>query len=228
MEAIKMKTSLIFNGLTKMILGIVLIGLLLFLPAGTWHYPCAWLLLGLLFVPMLAVGIILLRKAPELLKKRLNSKEKESEQKIVILLSFLIFVLGFILAGLDFRFGWTQLPLPVIAVGAILFLFSYGIYVEVMRENAYLSRTVEVQENQKVIDTGLYSIVRHPMYMAVIILFFSMPIVLGSAVAILPFLFIPAVLVKRIKNEEKVLEEGLDGYREYKDKVKYRILPYIW
>jgi protein-S-isoprenylcysteine O-methyltransferase Ste14 len=223
-----MKTTLIFNGLTKMILGMALIGLLLLLPAGTFYYPSAWILMGLLFVPMLAVGIVLLCKAPELLKKRLNSKEKESEQKIVILLSSLIFVVGFILAGLDFRFEWTQLPLPVIVVGAILFLFSYGIYIEVMRENAYLSRTVEVQENQKVVDTGLYSIVRHPMYMAIIILFFSMPIVLGSAVAILPFLFIPAVLVKRIKNEEEVLEEGLDGYREYKDKVKYRILPYIW
>lgn len=223
-----MKSKLLLTGLVKIVSGIVLMGLLLFLPAGTWRYPGAWLLLAFLFVPMPVVGVVLIIKAPALLEKRLNTKEREPEQKLVILLSSLIFITGFLLAGLDFRFGWSQLPLIVIMIGSALFLLAYGLYLEVMRENAYLSRTVEIQEGQKIVDTGLYGLVRHPMYLAVDLLFISMPLILGSAAAILPFLFFPAVLIKRIKNEEKLLEEGLPGYREYKNKVKYRLLPYIW
>lgn len=223
-----MKKGLLRSGIIRMIAGLVLMGALLFLPAGTWCYPGAWRLLALLFLPMPVIGIVLAVKAPELLAKRLNAKEQESEQKQVIVLSALIFILGFVLAGLDFRFGWTQLPLAVVIAGMVLFLLAYGLYLEVMRENAYLSRTVEIQEGQKVIDTGLYGVVRHPMYMAVTILFLSMPLVLGSVIAILPFLGLPAVLVKRIKNEEQVLEAGLPGYREYEKKVAFRMIPFLW
>lgn len=223
-----MKKGLLRSGIIRMIAGLVLMGALLFLPAGTWCYPGAWRLLALLFLPMPVIGIVLAVKAPELLAKRLNAKEQESEQKQVIVLSALIFILGFVLAGLDFRFGWTQLPLAVVIAGMVLFLLAYVLYLEVMRENAYLSRTVEIQEGQKVIDTGLYGVVRHPMYMAVTILFLSMPLVLGSVIAILPFLGIPAVLVKRIKNEEQVLEAGLPGYREYEKKVAFRMIPFLW
>ena len=223
-----MKKGLLRSGIIRMIAGLVLMGALLFLPAGTWCYPGAWRLLALLFLPMPVIGIVLAVKAPELLAKRLNAKEQESEQKQVIVMSALIFILGFVLAGLDFRFGWTQLPLAVVIAGMVLFLLAYGLYLEVMRENAYLSRTVEIQEGQKVIDTGLYGVVRHPMYMAVTILFLSMPLVLGSVIAILPFLGIPAVLVKRIKNEEQVLEAGLPGYREYEKKVAFRMIPFLW
>lgn len=223
-----MKKGLLRSGIIRMIAGLVLMGALLFLPAGTWRYPGAWRLLALLFLPMPVIGIVLAVKAPELLAKRLNVKEQESEQKQVIVLSALIFILGFVLAGLDFRFGWTKLPLAVVIAGMVLFLLAYVLYLEVMRENAYLSRTVEIQEGQKVIDTGLYGVVRHPMYMAVTILFLSMPLVLGSVIAILPFLGIPAVLVKRIKNEEQVLEAGLPGYREYEKKVAFRMIPFLW
>ena len=223
-----MKKGLLRSGIIRMIAGLVLMGAMLFLPAGTWRYPGAWRLLALLFLPMPVIGIVLAVKAPELLAKRLNVKEQESEQKQVIVLSALIFILGFVLAGLDFRFGWTQLPLAVVIAGMVLFLLAYGLYLEVMRENAYLSRTVEIQEGQKVIDTGLYGVVRHPMYRAVTILFLSMPLVLGSVIAILPFLGIPAVLVKRIKNEEQVLEAGLPGYREYEKKVAFRMIPFLW
>ena len=223
-----MKKGLLRSGIIRMIAGLVLMGALLFLPAGTWCYPGAWRLLALLFLPMPVIGIVLAVKAPELLAKRLNAKEQESEQKQVIVMSALIFILGFVLAGLDFRFGWTQLPLAVVIAGMVLFLLAYGLYLEVMRENAYLSRTVEIQEGQKVIDTGLYGVVRHPMYMAVTILFLSMPLVLGSVIAILPFLGLPAVLVKRIKNEEQVLEAGLPGYREYEKKVAFRMIPFLW
>lgn len=223
-----MKKGLLRSGIIRMIAGLVLMGALLFLPAGTWCYPGAWRLLALLFLPMPVIGIVLAVKAPELLAKRLNAKEQESEQKQVIVLSALIFILGFVLAGLDFRFGWTQLPLAVVIAGMVLFLLAYVLYLEVMRENAYLSRTVEIQEGQKVIDTGLYGVVRHPMYMAVTILFLSMPLVLGSVIAILPFLGLPAVLVKRIKNEEQVLEAGLPGYREYEKKVAFRMIPFLW
>ena len=223
-----MKKELLGSGLIRMLSGLLLMGLLLFLPAGTWHYPGAWRLLGLLFIPMPVIGIVLSIMAPELLRKRLNVKEQESEQKQVIVLSALIFIVGFVLAGLDFRFGWTQLPLAVVIAGMILFLLAYGLYIEVMRENAYLSRTVEIQEGQKVIDTGLYGIVRHPMYMAVTILFLSMPLVLGSAIAIIPFLGVPVVLVKRIRNEEMVLVKGLPGYEAYQKKVTYRMIPFLW
>ena len=223
-----MRNNLLLTGILKMVSGLLLMGVLLFLPAGSWYYYGAWRLLALLFVPMLVVGLVLYLKAPELLRKRLNSKEQESEQKTVLVLSSLIFIMGFVLAGLDFRFGWTPLPMPIVILGSVLFLIAYGLYVEVMRENAYLSRTVEVQEDQKVIDTGLYGVVRHPMYMAVVILFLAMPLVLGSAIAIVPFLFVPAVLGKRIKNEESVLQEGLPGYREYQAKVKYRLIPFVW
>ena len=223
-----MKKGLLRSGIIRMIAGLMLMGALLFLPAGTWRYPGAWRLLALLFLPMPVIGIVLAVKAPELLAKRLNAKEQESEQKQVIVLSALIFILGFVLAGLDFRFGWTQLPLAVVIAGMVLFLLAYGLYLEVMRENAYLSRTVEIQEGQKVIDTGLYGVVRHPMYMAVTILFLSMPLVLGSVIAILPFLGLPAVLVKRIKNEEQVLGAGLPGYREYEKKVAFRMIPFLW
>lgn len=223
-----MKKGLLRSGIIRMIAGLVLMGALLFLPAGTWCYPGAWRLLALLFLPMPVIGIVLAVKAPELLAKRLNAKEQESEQKQVIVMSALIFILGFVLAGLDFRFGWTKLPLAVVIAGMVLFLLAYGLYLEVMRENAYLSRTVEIQEGQKVIDTGLYGVVRHPMYMAVTILFLSMPLVLGSVIAILPFLGLPAVLVKRIKNEEQVLEAGLPGYREYEKKVAFRMIPFLW
>lgn len=223
-----MKKGLLRSGIIRMIAGLVLMGALLFLPAGTWCYPGAWRLLALLFLPMPVIGIVLAVKAPELLAKRLNAKEQESEQKQVIVMSALIFILGFVLAGLDFRFGWTQLPLAVVIAGMVLFLMAYVLYLEVMRENAYLSRTVEIQEGQKVIDTGLYGVVRHPMYMAVTILFLSMPLVLGSVIAILPFLGLPAVLVKRIKNEEQVLEAGLPGYREYEKKVAFRMIPFLW
>lgn len=223
-----MGTKLLVTGLLQTITGAVLMGLLLFVPAGTWRFQGAWLLLGLLFIPMLILGAVLYLKAPALLEKRLRAQEREPEQRLVILLSALIFAAGFILAGLDFRFGWARLPAPAAAAGALLFLLAYGLYVAVMRENAYLSRTVEIQQNQKVVDTGLYGFVRHPMYMASSLLFLSMPLVLGSAVALLPFLFFPPLLAKRIRNEEKVLEEGLPGYRAYKEKVKYRLLPYIW
>lgn len=223
-----MKRHLLLRGSLKMLSGLLSMGVLLFLPAGTLRYHGAWRLLALLFVPMLVAGVILYCKAPDLLRKRLNGREQEPEQRRVILLSAMIFVTGFVLSGLDFRFGWTQLPLPAVLAGSALFLFAYGLYAEVMRENAYLSRTVEIQENQRVIDTGLYGLVRHPMYMAAMLLFLAMPLVLGSAVAVVPFLFVPAVLAKRIGNEEAVLEDGLPGYREYKAKVKWRMIPFIW
>ena len=222
------RNKLFVSALTKTVSGFLLLGLLLFLPAGTWNYPGAWRFIGLLFIPMFFLGAVLLCKAPELLEKRLKVKEEESEQKQVILFSGLILVVGFVLAGLDFRFKWTLLPAWVIILASVLFLFSYGLYAQVLRENAYLSRIVEIQDNQKVIDTGLYGIVRHPMYSAVTIMFLSMPVVLGSVVAVIPFLFIPAVLIKRIKNEEEVLEKGLDGYLAYKTRVKYRMIPFIW
>lgn len=223
-----MKTKLVINAIAKFISGFIVMALLLFWPASTWKFPGAWRLIFLLFVPMLLLGTVLLFKAPELLEKRLNSKEKEGAQKAVVLLSALIFISGFVLSALDFRFCWCQLPAWLIYVGCALFLLAYGLYGEVMRENAYLSRTVEIQEGQKVIDTGLYGIVRHPMYMAVTVLFLSIPLVLGSAVGILPFLFVPALLAKRIKNEEQLLCEGLPGYIEYTARVKYRLFPYIW
>lgn len=223
-----MKKKLLLAGGLKMLSGLLVMGLLLFVPAGTWRYPGGWRLMALLFVPMPVVGAVLYVKAPELLEKRLNSREQEPEQKRVILLSALVFVAGFVLAGLDFRFGWTHLPLAVVIAGCVLFCGAYGLYAEVMRENAWLSRTVEVQEDQRVVDTGLYGVVRHPMYLGVLVLFLSMPLVLGSAVAVVPFLLVPWVLVKRIRNEERVLETGLPGYGDYRKKVKYRLIPFLW
>lgn len=220
--------KLLLNALLKYCAGLVLVGALLFLPAGTLHYPNGWLFMGLLFVPMLLLGVVLFLKSPDLLAKRLNAKEKQSAQKGVVALSGLAFFIGFLVAGLDFRFGWSHVPGWLTALSALILLLSYGLYAEVMRENAYLSRTVEVQEGQKVVDTGLYGVVRHPMYLATILLFLSIPLVLGSWWSFLIFLHYPVLIAARIKNEEKVLEEGLPGYREYKNKVKYKIIPLIW
>lgn len=222
------KSKLLIQTLVKFILGIVLIGILLFLPAGTLGYKNAWLLMGLLFIPMFFVGVVLFIKNPELLEKRIKNKEKEDIQKRVIDISIILFLLGFIISGLDFRFGWSNLNDIVIYIASFVLLFSYGMYIEVLRENAYLSRTIEIQENQKVISTGLYGIVRHPMYLATLLLFMSFPLVLGSLYGFIIFLGFPFVLAKRIKNEEKVLEEGLEGYIEYKQKVKFKIIPFIW
>ena len=220
--------KLLFQAIFKFLLGVLMIALLLFWPAGTMNYWNVWLLMGLLFIPMFIAGIILWIKNPKLLEKRLNVKEKESEQKEVIGMSLIIFVLGFVLAGLDFRCGWSNMSIWIVITASIIVVISYILYAEVLRENTYLSRTIEVQENQKVIDTGLYGIVRHPMYFATTILFLSFPIVLGSWFSFAIFCFFPFVLVKRIKNEEIVLENGLEGYKEYKQKVKYRLLPFIW
>ena len=219
---------LLFNALTKYVMGLLLVGALLFLPAGTLGYANGWLFIGLLFAPMLFLGIVLLVKSPELLRKRLDAREKENTQKGVVALSALLFVAGFIVAGLDFRFGWTDVPLWCVVTASVVLLLSYGLYAEVMRENAYLSRTIEVQNGQKVVDTGLYSIVRHPMYAVTVWLFLSIPVVLGSWWALVCFLPYVAVIAVRIVNEEKVLEAGLQGYSEYKKRVKYRIIPFVW
>ena len=223
-----MTKQLLIQAFFKTGSGAILMGLLLFLPAGTVHYWNAWLLLAILFLPMLVVGIVLMRKAPDLLRKRLNTKETESDQITVIIGSSAMFVSGFILAGLDFRFGWLPLPRWVSIAAAVVFLIAYALYVEVLRENAYLSRTVEIQENQTVIDTGLYGIVRHPLYSLTLLLFLSIPLVLGSLISLVVFLFYPFWIAKRIRNEEQVLEAGLEGYTEYKTRVKYRIIPFIW
>lgn len=224
----KNRKSLAFNAIIKFISGLVLLGALLFLPAGTFVYPNGWLFMALLFIPMLLLGGILLFKAPDLLEKRLKSKEKESAQVGVVAISGLMFTGAFVIAGLDFRYGWSRIPTWLIVVASVILLASYGMYGEVMRENAYLSRTVEVQENQKVVDTGLYGIVRHPMYTSTIFLYLSIPLVLGSWISFLIFLLYPVIIVFRIRNEEKVLEQGLKGYSEYKKKVKYRLIPFIW
>jgi len=223
-----MKKSLLVQAVTKFSAGLLLVGLLLFLPAGTLRYPNGWLFVGVLFVPMFCAGIFMLWKAPELLEKRLRMREQEGEQRQVVAWSGLMFVGGFVLAGLDFRFGWSCLPrwLPVAA--AAVLLASYVLYAEVLRENAYLSRSVEVQEGQKVVDTGLYGIVRHPMYAVTVVLFLSMPLVLGSIWAFLVFLAYPALMVKRIRNEEQVLLEGLPGYGAYLKKVRWRMIPFVW
>ena len=223
-----MDRKLFLSAIGKFTAGVILVGALIFLPAGTLAFPNGWLLMGILFVPMFCAGLVMMAKNPYLLSKRLDAKEKENEQSLVVKLSGLMFLTGFILAGLDFRFGWLVLPGWVSTVGAVLFLLSYLMYAEVLRENTYLSRTIEVQENQKVIDTGLYGIVRHPMYSATLVLFLSMPLVLGSLISFVVFLAYPLIIAKRIRNEEKVLEEGLPGYKEYKQKVQYRLIPYIW
>lgn len=220
--------KLLINGLTKLILGVLVIGLCVFLPAGTLKFDGGLLFMTLLFIPVLIMGIVLYIKAPELLKKRLDYKEKEKTQKGVVAFSALIFLVGFIAAGLDFRFSLSSVPKALTVTASILFLLSYCLYAEVMRENAYLSRTVKVEENQKVVDTGLYSLVRHPMYMATIIMFLSIPLILGSFYSLIVFLFYPLIITVRIKNEEKLLEESLDGYKEYKAKVKYKLFPFIF
>ena len=222
------KSKLLAQGLIKLLAGVLMLGLVLFLPAGTWAYPNAWLFCGLLFVPMLVLGALLLWKAPALLEKRLSAKEQEKAQVVVVAVSSLLFVAAFVAAGLDFRFNWTHVPTWLVCLAAVIQLASYGLYAEVMRENAWLSRTVEVQENQKVLDTGLYGIVRHPMYTATILLFLAMPLVLGSWLSFAIMLLYPVVIFFRIRNEEQVLEAGLEGYMEYKQRVRYRLIPYIW
>lgn len=223
-----MDAKLFSQALGKFLFGLIIISLLLFIPAGTLNYPNAWLFLALLFIPMLVAGIIMLIKSPELLKRRLNAKEEENEQKIVILISGAIFLLAFIIAGLNFRFGWSKLPQIVVVVASIIFLLNYIMYAEVLRENMYLSRTVEVSENQKVVDSGLYGLVRHPMYTSTIFLFLSMPLILGSLFSFVIMLIYPIIIFFRIKNEERFLEIKLEGYKEYKEKVKYKIIPFIW
>ena len=223
-----MNRELFKQAMVKFFAGLILVALLLFLPAWTLRYPQAWLLICILFIPMFIAGLIMMKKDPELLKKRLSAKEKESEQKTVVALSGLMFLAAFVFAGLSFRFGWLMLPFPVSIVFAVVFLLAYAMYAEVLRENAYLSRTIEVQEGQKVVDTGLYGIVRHPMYSATLILFLSMPLVLGSVISfVITLAYIP-IIVKRIRNEEKVLGKDLPGYEEYMGKVKYRLVPFIW
>lgn len=223
-----MTSKLLLQAIGKYVLGLLLFGVLLFVPAGTVFYPNGWLLMAVLFIPMLIAGIILIFKNPSLLKKRLNVKEKEKEQKSVVVCSGVMFLAAFIVAGLNFRFQWLLLPNVAVIVGTVFFLLAYAMYAEVLRENTYLSRTVEVQENQKVIDTGLYGIVRHPMYSATLVLFLSMGIILGSLFSFGILLFYIPIIAKRMKNEEAVLEEGLEGYKEYKTKVKYKVIPYIW
>lgn len=223
-----MTKDLFLQAIIKFIAGVILVGILIFLPAGTFAYSQGWLFMTILFVPMFGAGIVMMFKNPDLLKKRLNAKEKQAEQSVVVKLSGLMFLVGFVLAGLNFRFGWIILPGWVSKGAVILFLLSYLLYAEVLRENTYLSRTIEVQENQKVIDTGLYGIVRHPMYSATVILFLSMPLVLGSIISFVVFLAYPLIIAKRIRNEEEVLEEGLEGYKDYKKKVKYRLVPFVW
>lgn len=223
-----MTAKLFFQAIAKFMAGVVLVGLPIFLSAGTFSFFNGWLLMGILFVPMFLAGIVMMLKNPELLQKRLNAKEKQEEQSIVIKMSGLMFLCGFIVSGLGFRFSWYILPRNVVLVFAVLFLLAYILYAEVLRENTYLSRTIEVQENQKVIDTGLYGIVRHPTYSATLLLFLSMPLVLGSVYSFLIFLAYPFIIAKRIKGEEEFLEKELAGYREYKQKVKYRLIPFIW
>ncbi len=220
--------KLLFNALIKFICGFLLVGVLIFVPAGTLEYPNGWLFIGFLFAPMLILGAVLLLKAPDLLEKRLDAKEKESIQKSVVAVSGILFLLGFIIAGLDYRLTWSDVPTWAVIIASVIMLVAYAMYSEVMRENTYLSRTIKVEKDQKVIDTGLYGIVRHPMYMSTVLLFLTIPIVLGSWYALIPFACYPIIIVVRIINEEKVLELELEGYNEYKKKVKYRLVPFVW
>ena len=223
-----MDRKLFIQAITRFLAGLVLVGLMLFLPAGTFAYLQAWLLIGILFVPMFIAGLIMMKKSPDLLRSRLNAKEEQAEQRTVVALSGLMFLAAFILAGLNFRFRWFLLPNWVSLAACVLFLLAYALYAEVLRENVWLSRTIEVRENQKVVDTGLYGVVRHPMYMSTLLLFLSMPLVLGSLISFgVMLLYIP-IIIKRIRNEEQVLARELDGYAEYKQRVRYRIIPYIW
>ena len=223
-----MTKKLFISAITKFTAGVILLALLLFLPAGTVHYPGGWLLMGILFIPMFLAGLVMMAKNPNLLRSRLNAKEKEREQDLVIKLSGLMFLAGFILAGLDFRFGWSRLPGWVNTLGAVLFLSAYALFAEVLRENTWLSRTIEVQEGQTVVSTGLYGIVRHPMYSATLLLFLSMPLVLGSVPAFRVFLCDPAIIAKRILGEEQVLRRELKGYDEYCDRIRWRLIPFFW
>ena len=223
-----MKGKLFIEAVAKFSLGVVLVGVLIFLPAGTLAFANGWLLMGVLFVPMFIAGLVMLAKDPNLLRSRLDAKEKAKEQNLVVKLSGLMFLAGFVVAGLDYRFGWLKLPVGVSIAATVLFLMSYALYAEVLRENAYLSRTIQVQEGQKVVDTGLYGIVRHPMYSATVLLFLSIPLVLGSLYAFLIFLVYPFIIAKRIRHEEEFLAQELQGYEAYRCKVKYRMIPFIW
>lgn len=220
--------KLLINALIKFTCGLLLVGLLIFLPAGTLAYANGWLLIGVLFVPMLVAGFVMYFRSPDFLAKRLDGKEKQGTQKGVVALSGVMFIAGFVVAGLDHRFGWSEMPCWVVITASVLFLVAYALYAEVMRENAYLSRTVKVEEGQKVVDTGLYGIVRHPMYMATVLLFLMIPLILGSWYAMIAFAFYPVIIVVRLTDEEKLLTRELDGYAEYKRKVKYRIIPFVW
>lgn len=223
-----MDIKLFFSAIIKYLLGAIISGCLLFIPAGTIKYTGGLIFMGVLFIPMFIAGIVLMIKNPDLLRKRLDMKEKEKDQKLVVLVSGIMFISGFVIAGLNYRYSWHEMPSVVVIIASILFVISYILYAEVLRENEYLSRTIKVEENQKVIDTGMYGIVRHPMYIVTIILFLSMPLILGSIFSFLIFLIYPILIVIRIRNEEKVLEKELDGYTEYKEKVKYRLIPFIW
>ena len=223
-----MTKKLFAEAIAKFLLGVVLVGLLVFWPAGSLSFVGGWIFMGILFVPMFIAGVVMTFKNPYLLQKRLDAKEKQSDQSIVVKLSGLMFLVGFMVAGLNYRFGWHTLPKAVTIGAAVVFAVAYALYAEVLRENTYLSRTIEVQENQKVIDTGLYGIVRHPMYSVTLLLFLSMPLVLGSVYSFIIFLVYPFIIAKRIKGEEELLERELDGYKQYKQKVKYRLIPFIW
>ena len=223
-----MTNNLLLQAITKFSLGVLLVGSLLFIPANTFNYWNAWLFMGLLFIPMFIAGLILFIKNKELLKKRLDIKEKEQEQKEVVLLSGLMFITGFIIAGLNYKYSFILLPNIIVIIASFIFFISYILYAEVLRENIYLSRTIKVEKDQKVIDKGLYKIVRHPMYSITIFLFLSIPLILGSIISFIIFLIYPLIISKRIKNEEKVLEKELKGYKEYKNKVKYKLIPFIW
>ena len=220
--------KLLTNALTKFVCGLLLVGVLIFLPAGTLYYCKGWLFIGLLFVPMLIAGFVMFCKSPEFLAKRLDAKEKQATQKGVVAFSGLMFIAGFVVAGLDFRFAWSAMPTWVVVAASVLFLTAYALYAEVMRENVYLSRTVKVEEGHRVVDTGLYGIVRHPMYAVTILLFLMIPLVLGSWYALIAFAFYPAIILVRLKDEEALLTKELPGYEAYKQKVKYRIIPFVW
>lgn len=223
-----MNIKLFIEAIVKFIFGVIIIGLLIFLPAGSLNYWNGWLFMGILFISMFIVGIVMMFKSPDLLRSRLSAKEKEKEQKEVVLLSGLMFFVGFIVAGLNYRYDWIELPNTIVIIASFVFILSYVLYAEVLRENTFLSRTIEVQEEQKLISTGLYGIVRHPMYSITIFLFLSMPLILGSIISFIIFLVYPFIIVKRINNEEVVLEKELKGYKEYKNKVKYKLIPFIW
>lgn len=220
--------KLFLRAITKFIAGLLLVGLLLFVPAGTVAFWQAWLLIGILFVPMFIAGLVMMKRSPELLQKRLNVREEQREQRVVILLSGIMFLAAFVVAGFNYRFSWFILPAWVSYVAAVVFLLAYALYAEVLRENVYLSRTIEVQENQKVIDTGLYGIVRHPMYLCTVILFLAMPLVLGSLISFVIMMAYLPIIAGRIRNEEQVLENGLEGYSDYKRRVRYKVIPYVW